>query len=76
MIVLAGQVYRAKAPRGWRYVRVTQVRGEVAHCREILPSGRNALGWLRGVPRAVPMRVVLEWHEGELRMPARYEHVR
>lgn len=78
----AGDVYSAEAARGRRWLEVLQVRGRKsgephALCRELLPSGAPATGYLRGVPRGEPFRVALQWVEtgpdrGHYAMPARY----
>lgn len=78
--VKAGQVYRARARRGFRYVRIDQVRGlqsppAYALATEILPSGEEARGWLHGVDRALQARISLTWRDGGVAMPPWYELV-
>lgn len=75
--VKAGQVYRAKVPRGYRYVRVEIVRvnADPAYVlwREILPSGKNATGWLHGVDRSGQARSHLRLLDGVFHMAMGYE---
>ena len=80
----AGDVYSAEARKGRRWLEVLQVRGRKsgephALCRELLPSGTPASGWLHGIPRGEPFRVALQWvatgpreGEGHYAMPTRY----
>jgi hypothetical protein len=65
--VHAGEVYRCKARKGYRYVRIMQVRGLSGHnpyviYREILPSGKFASGLDRhGIHRGQPHWKPLSW---------------
>ena len=79
MTIKAGQVYQAKALRGTRLIKIEQVRGlnegaaAYVLAREILPSGKHATGWLRGVPRDGQMVIRLIFNrQGEAQMPPWY----
>jgi len=55
--IKAGQVYRAKATHGWRYVLVEQVRGLKGYnpytvLREVSQEGNPLRGWRDGVDRS------------------------
>ena len=76
--VRAGQVYRAKAKRGHRYVLIEQVRGLSDWCayalaREVSSEGELLRGHLHGLPRDVQMRITLTYQKGEPTMPPWYE---
>lgn len=76
--VHAGQIYGAKAAYGHRFVKIQQVRGlrkgaPYAIAVEILPSGRLASGWLRGVDRSIPIKIALTYADGVISMPPWYK---
>lgn len=73
--VAAGQIYRSR--RG-HHVRVEQVRGLDGHgawalCREVTRGGNPAHGDRGGIPRNVPLHVVLTWRDGVAHMPPGFE---
>ncbi len=77
--VHAGQIYRAKARRGFRYVRIVQVRAlesdEAAYAlwQECNDAGEDLRGWIHGVNRGLQARSVLMWRDGLAAMPPGYE---
>ncbi len=79
VVVKAGEIYRADARRGARYLRIEQVRSPVNSpyvlCREVSASGRLLTGWLHGVDRGRTFAVQLTRQGQTWTMPARYSLV-
>ncbi len=80
-MISAGQIYRAPARRGYRYLKIDQVRqrdaAAYALCREVNAKGEYVTGWLHGVYRGHQFAVALTWVVGggkdSWSMPVWYE---
>ncbi len=78
MKLAAGQIYKAPAQRGHRYLMIDQVRSPAqcayALCHEVNAKGEHVSGWLHGVYRGHPFAVALVWtEETGWAMPSWYE---
>lgn len=77
--VVAGQVYKAKAKRGWRYVKVQRVYKNPPHARlkECDEHGKNISGRDRfGIPKSFIFDTALSYSPLKyLVMPSFYELV-
>lgn len=79
--VRAGQIYRAKARRGWHYVRILRVHRAIpcVTARKVNADGGKVYGKypvghpLQGLRRGDPFTIYLTWVAGQLQMSPSYE---
>lgn len=79
--VKAGQVYRAKARRGWHYVKILRVHRAIpcVTVRKVNADGSKVYGrypqghLLQGMPKGNPFTAYLTWVDGQLQMGPAYE---
>lgn len=79
--VKAGQMYRAKARRGWSYVKVLRVHPAIpcVTVRKVNADGSKVYGrypqghTLQGMRRGDPFTVYMTWVEGQLQLSSSYE---